>query len=148
MVLTSFDITLLNRVQKNFPVCHDPFAVIADELEQPKRKIIDRLAELKKEGFIRRLGGVLNHKKVGNSTLAALKVPPQKLASVAEVVNSFEEVNHNYLREHEYNLWFVVTATNQQKLNQVLAKIEERSNCPLLVLPMVKDYYIDLAFEL
>ncbi|MCW8878430.1 MAG: Lrp/AsnC family transcriptional regulator [Kangiellaceae bacterium] len=147
-MLTSFDIRLLNRVQKNFPVCHDPFALIADELAQPKQKVIERLAELKKEGFIRRLGGVLNHKKVGESSLAALKVPSQKLTQVSDMVSQFEEVNHNYLREHEYNLWFVVTAANQEKLEQVLSEIEATSKCALLVLPMLKDYYIDLAFEL
>lgn len=147
-MLSSFDIRLLNRVQKDFPICHDPFAVIADELAQPKQKIVERLAELKQDGFIRRLGGVLNHKKAGESTLAALKVSSHELADVSDIVNSFAEVNHNYLREHEYNLWFVVTAANQRQLKQVLSEIEKRSKCQILVLPMIKDYYIDLAFEL
>ena len=146
--LTESDVFLLNRVQRNFPISHDPFAEIAQELGRDKSEVINRLSELKTLGVVSRFGGVINHKKVGKSTLAALKVPQDRIEITAELVNSFEEVNHNYLREHEYNLWFVVTANSQDRIDSLLKEIEERSKFPLISLPMIRGYHIDLAFKI
>jgi len=85
---------------------------------------------------------------VGSSTLAALAVPAARLETVAKLVSTHPEVNHNYEREHHYNLWFVVTATDEQRRTEVLREIEQESGCPLLFLPMLADYHIDLGFDL
>ena len=142
------DLLLLNSVQSNFPICHDPFAVIADELNLSKTEVIERLEYLKQQGAIARFGGVLNHKKNGASTLAALKVPLDKINQTAELVSTYREVNHNYLREHEFNLWFVVTAKQQCRVNLVLNELKEATGFDLLNLPMVKSHHINLAFQL
>ncbi len=146
--LTESDIHLLNKLQSGFPVCHDPFAQLAEELNCGSSEIIDRLKQLQSSGVIRRFGAVLNHKRAGASTLAALKVPLEKIDEVAELVNSFKEVNHNYLREHSYNLWFVVTAKTQARVDEVLSELKAKSACDLLNLPMVKSHHINLAFDL
>lgn len=146
--LTESDIGLLNRLQSGFPVCHDPFVQLAKELNCGSNEIIDRLKQLQTSAVIRRFGAVLNHKKAGASTLAALKVPLEKIDEVAELVNSFKEVNHNYLRDHRYNLWFVVTAKTQERVDEVLAELKQTSACDLLNLPMVKSHHINLAFDL
>lgn len=146
--LNNKDIELLNRVQNNFPVCHDPFKIISHELQRDKSEMILRLQQLSEEGFISRLGGVLNHKKNGSSTLAALSVPENEIDDTANLVNSFIEVNHNYLREHEFNMWFVVTAATQEKLQQVLEQIKTETGMPLINLPMLKSFHINLAFPL
>lgn len=146
--LTKEDVELLNRVQKNFPLCSDPFAEIGKSLSRDKAEIIERLNQLQQSGFISRFGGVNNHKKMGASTLAALKVPNERVDEVAEFVNSFEEVNHNYLRENEFNMWFVVTAADEVLLEETLCSLTEKSGCELLNLPMVKSHHIDLAFKI
>jgi len=146
--LTVDDIELLNKVQKNFPLCSDPFTEIGKSLSRDKTEIIQRLNQLKESGFISRFGGVNNHKKMGASTLAALKVPPARIDEVAEFVNSFEEVNHNYLRENEFNMWFVVTAASENLLEKVLTRLTQESGCELLNLPMLKSHHIDLAFKI
>nr|WP_246723003.1 hypothetical protein [Aliikangiella sp. G2MR2-5] len=85
---------------------------------------------------------------MGASTLAALNVPTEKIDEISTLVNSFREVNHNYLRENAFNLWFVVTAATEGKLQEILSEIQRRSECELLDLPMVKSYHIDLAFQI
>ena len=64
------------------------------------------------------------------------------------MVSEFPEINHNYEREHEFNLWFVVVADDETRLQRVLAEIETRSGCPLLDLPLEQEYFIDLGFDL
>ncbi|MGB8145751.1 MAG: Lrp/AsnC family transcriptional regulator, partial [Chromatiaceae bacterium] len=79
---------------------------------------------------------------------AAMAVPPERLAEVATLVNGFPEVNHNYEREHDFNLWFVLTAPDQTRLEQVLDEIGRRAGLPVLDLPMLAEYHIDLGFPL
>ncbi len=67
---------------------------------------------------------------------------------IAELINSFQEVNHNYEREHAYNLWFVVIASSQQHLQSVLDRMEEVTGFSTLCLPMLKEYHINLGFKL
>jgi DNA-binding Lrp family transcriptional regulator len=67
---------------------------------------------------------------------------------VAAAVNRFPEVNHNYEREHHYNLWFVVTAGSEGRLQATLGAIEKAAGFPLLALPLVEEFHIDLGFSL
>jgi DNA-binding Lrp family transcriptional regulator len=93
------------------------------------------LEGLRREGKIARVGAVFAPKRIGASTLAAMAVPPEKLAAAAEAVNRFPEVNHNYEREHRYNLWFVVTAGSEGRLQAALGAIEQAAGWPLLRCP-------------
>jgi hypothetical protein len=77
-----------------------------------------------------------------------MAVPGAELEKVADIVSSFGEVNHNYEREHAFNLWFVVTANDDEHLRSVLEDIEKSSGYPVMDLPMQEDYFIDLGFEL
>jgi xanthine dehydrogenase molybdopterin-binding subunit B len=64
------------------------------------------------------------------------------------MVSEFTEVNHNYEREHRFNLWFVVVADDEDRLEAVLAEIEARCGYPVLDLPLLNEYFIDLGFDL
>lgn len=139
---------IIDRYQKGFPLSATPFKDIADELGVREQQVIDCVASLQQSDIVSRVGPVFNHEKVGASTLAAISVPEQLLSEVAELVNAFEEVNHNYAREHEYNLWFVVTATDEQHLKQTLQSIQKKTGYPILNLPMEQAYHIDLGFKL
>jgi DNA-binding Lrp family transcriptional regulator len=85
---------------------------------------------------------------IGASTLAALSVPHERVDEMACWINAMPEVNHNYEREHSYNLWFVVAAPDQHWLEGVLKKIARKSGCPMLVLPLAERFHIDLGFDL
>lgn len=146
--LSENDIKLINRVQKSFPLCNDPFGQIAEELELEKDWVITRLNELKENDFISRFGAMVKRKKNRYSTLAALKVPCERVNDVAHLVSSYDEVTHNYLREHEYNLWFVIQAKNEEKLTNLLADLRQHMDFPMLNLPILESYHSDMVIAL
>lgn len=113
-----------------------------------EQAVIERLRQLDGEGAISRLGAVFEPNVLGVSTLAALAVPPERVESTAALVNAMPGVNHNYLREHDYNLWFVIVGSNREELDLRLAAIEEATGLPLLDLPLEQAYHIDLGFPL
>ncbi|HBH35684.1 MAG TPA: Lrp/AsnC family transcriptional regulator [Gammaproteobacteria bacterium] len=139
---------LLNDYQRDFPVDSTPFAHIAKAHNTDTATILQLLAKLKREGSITRVGPVFRPNTIGVSTLAAMKIPENKLEAVAELVNSYPEVNHNYEREHAYNLWFVVTAPDQQHLESILLEIEKSTGIDIMRLPLVKEHHIDLGFKM
>lgn len=142
----TFEFRLLNEFQRDFPLCPAPFAELAARLGVAEKTILGSLEKLRREGKISRVGAVFAPKRIGASTLAAMAVPPHKLPIVATTVNRFPEVNHNYEREHRYNLWFVVTAASEGRLQATLGAIEKAAGLPLLALPLAEEFHIDLGF--
>ena len=139
---------LLNEFQRDFPLTPAPFASIAAQLGTDSRTVLTTLKQLRARGAVSRIGPVFRPNVIGASTLATMAVPPGKLEKVAAVVNCYQEVNHNYEREHRFNLWFVVTAASQSRLKQTLADIGHDTGYIVLSLPLVKDYHIDLGFPM
>ena len=142
------DLELLNRFQRDFPLMAYPFRVIAERLGWSEHEVLAALRRLKEEGKVSRVGAVFAARRLGVSTLAALAVPPERLEAAAGLVNEYPEVNHNYQREHEFNLWFVLTAATASRLQAVLAEIREQTGLPLLDLPLLEEFHIDLGFDL
>jgi DNA-binding Lrp family transcriptional regulator len=139
---------LLNDLQYGFPLEARQFKKIAERLGTTEDIVIDRLNELQDQGVVSRVGAVFRANSIGASTLAAMSVPEEQLEEVAALVSAYSEVNHNYEREHHFNLWFVVTAHDEQALNAVLDEIEQRSGLAVMYLPMQEDFHIDLGFDL
>ncbi len=146
--LDALDRRLLDDFQSGIPLAPRPFALMAEQLGVAEAEVIARLQCLTEAGAVSRVGPVFRPRQVGASTLAAMAVPPERLAEVATLVNGFPEVNHNYEREHDFNLWFVLTAPDQTRLEQVLDEIGRRAGLPVLDLPMLAEYHIDLGFPL
>ena len=148
MKLNEKDIKLINRIQRNFPLCEDPFGQIAEELGFKKAWVIERTKELQVQSIISRFGSVAKRKNDNFSTLAALKVPSERVNDVAHLVSSYDEVTHNYLREHEYNLWFVVHSSSEKKLSSVLEDLRQHMDFPMLNLPVLESYHSDRVITL
>ena len=139
---------LLNDYQRGFPLQPRPWASIASDLDTTPDKVLDSLKKLSQQGVVSRVGPVFRPNRVGVSTLAAMAVPEDELEAVAAKVSAFEEVNHNYEREHELNLWFVATAPDQMALDDCLKAIESETGYVIISLPMLKEYHIDLGFRM
>lgn len=146
--LTSLEQSLLNDFQQGIPLSPAPYAEMAAQLGVSQEQVLATLQGLKRRGAISRVGPVFRTHAIGASTLAAMCVPEEQLEEVAAIVNTFEEVNHNYEREHELNLWFVATAPDQAHLEATLQAIAEKSGIEVIALPMLEDYHIDLGFDL
>lgn len=146
--LDTLEQALLNDFQQGLPLSPTPFAEMAARLGVNEAEVLEALQRLQTSGAVSRVGPVFRTHSVGASTLAAMAVPEERLEEVAAFVNGFEEVNHNYEREHALNLWFVATAPDQQHLDQVLRSIEQQTGLAVIALPMIEDYHIDLGFAL
>jgi len=139
---------LLNNFQQGFPLTAHPYADLAEQLGVSEQEVLQTLKELQDNKTISRVGPVFRVGSVGASTLAAMAVPEERLEEVAALVNEYDAVNHNYEREHDFNLWFVATAVDEQDLQDTLHDIEQRTGLSVMYLPMLEDYHIDLGFEL
>lgn len=139
---------LLNEFQRGLPLCTNPYEQMALALEIDEAGVIATLKRLRQHGKVSRIGAVFQPNTVSASTLAAMLVPEQRLDDVAALVNSYPSVSHNYARDYRWNLWFVASAGNEKALAQLLDSIEARCGCPMLRLPLVESYHIDLGFDL
>jgi DNA-binding Lrp family transcriptional regulator len=148
LLLDEVDRRLLDEHQRGFPLCERPFAEVGRRLGVGEGEVIARLKRLTAAGAVSRVGAVLAPRRIGASTLAAMAVPPERLAEVAELVNAFPEVNHNYEREHRFNLWFVLTAPDRGRLDRTLEAIAAATGLAVLDLPMLEEYHIDLGFPI
>lgn len=139
---------LLNEWQHGFPLVDRPFAELGRVVGLSEDEVLDAFRLWQAEGLVSRIGPVVAPRRVGASALAALAVPSERLAEVAARVNGRPEVNHNYEREHHFNLWFVLTAASDAALDAALAAIAADTGLQPVVLPMVEAYHIDLGFDL
>ena len=137
---------LIERFQQRMPIEPQPFAAMAREVDATEIEVIEALGELRSSGTLSRIGAVIPPGVLGASTLAAMEVPAARLTEVADLVGSYPEVNHNYEREHALNLWFVVTATERRRIDDVLSEIRNRTGLAVLDLPLERAYRIDLGF--
>jgi DNA-binding Lrp family transcriptional regulator len=141
------DARLIDEYQSDFPVAERPFRQVAADLGVTEDEAFERVRRLREDlKVFRRFGAVLNPPVIGSSTLAAVQAPDDRFDEVAEVINGYQQVNHNYRRDHAWNMWFVVTAGSRERRDEILAEIERETGCAVLNLPMLTDYYIDLEF--
>jgi DNA-binding Lrp family transcriptional regulator len=148
MQLDATDRQLIDLYQRDLPVCDRPFLEVSRQLGITEEEVIGRLQSLQDHQVVSRVGPVFEHSRAGASLLAAVAAPEQQLDLVAARINRAPGVNHNYAREHTYNLWFVMTAPDETVLEERLDELEQRLRLPMLRLPMVEGYHIDLGFEI
>ncbi|ORU00810.1 Heme biosynthesis [Anaerovibrio sp. JC8] len=150
MELTAFDKQLLNVLQCGVQFVPKPYEAMAQQLGVSEDRVISRLQELKKSGFIRKVGAFFNSDKLGYSgTLVAAKIEPEQVAAVAARINEYPEITHNYQRTCGYVLWFTAITHCDERRKQILAEIRQLPGViSLLDLYSQKKYKIDVQFKL
>lgn len=148
MNLTGLQQRLLNDFQRDLPLSPTPWRDMAEALGVTEAAVLSALEAMVADGHISRVGVIFKPNTVGVSTLAALAAPEDRLESIAAWISALPEVNHNYEREHAFNLWFVLTGRDVDHLRAVVASIEEATGLSVLSLPLLDEYYIDLGFPL
>jgi DNA-binding Lrp family transcriptional regulator len=145
----STDKRLLDVIQTDFPLAPRPYAVLGERLGIGEQEAFDRVRELKRRHIIRRLGANFHSAKLGfRSTLCAAKVPPDTMDAFTAEVSAQPGVTHNYLRKHEYNIWFTCIGPSRDAVSAVLNGITERTGVPILNLPATKMYKIKVDFPM
>jgi len=139
---------LLNDWQRGFPLAGSPFARIAAALQCTEATVLECYQQLRADGSVSRIGGVFAAGAGGAGLLAAVAVPPARLDAVAALVSAQPGVNHNYEREHRWNLWFVLNGSSAAAVQRTMDALEAVVQLPTLRLPMRRAYRIDLGFDL
>lgn len=147
--LNDADKKILDIIQSNFPLSSRPYKVIGDEIGMEEEEVLANVLNLKKQGIIRRLGANFQSKKLGfRSTLCAAKVPDDKLDLFIREVNAKKGVTHNYLRKHEYNVWFTLIGPSWENVCETLADITAKTGIEILNLPATKLFKIRVDFAM
>ena len=139
---------ILKHCQRGMPVCATPYAAWARQLGTDEATLLATLGAMRAAGELTRVGPVFSPNRVGASCLAAFAVPPADIATAAALVSAHPGVNHNYLREHHYNLWFVLHAPDPAARDAALAALHRQVGHPLIRLPLLRAFHIDLGFDL
>ena len=147
--LDDTDKAIINRIQSEFPITSRPFLAVAEELDLTEKEVLERVARLKKEGIIRRIGGNFVPGKLGFvSTLCAARVPADKIERFAAVVNRYPGVTHNYQRDNHYNVWFTFISPSMDEIEANLKKISTETGVnDILNLPATRVFKIKAQFD-
>jgi DNA-binding Lrp family transcriptional regulator len=145
MKLTEVDRTLINQLQGGFPLSEHPWDELSDKLAIPADEILERIKQMQAHGLISRFGPIYNAEKMGGAlTLAALRVEAERFAEVNDIINSFDEVAHNYERDHDLNMWFVIATETADEIHRVIQDIETQTGCHVYNMPKQEEYFLEL----
>jgi DNA-binding Lrp family transcriptional regulator len=140
--------SVINGLQGGFPICERPFLAAAERLGISEDELIDTLRGLLEQGVLSRFGPLYHAERLGGAlSLAALKVPEADFDRVAEQVNAFPEVAHNYARDHALNMWFVLATEKPERKAEVIRAIESATGLPVHDMPKIAEYFVGLRLE-
>ena len=142
------DRTIINELQRGFPISERPYAEVAVRLGIAESDLLARLERLLDEGLLSRFGPMYHAERLGGAlTLAALRVPAAEFDAVAALVNAPPEVAHNYAREHEFNMWFVLGTETPARIAKVIDEIESETGLKVYNMPKLEEFFVGLHFE-
>ncbi|OZI17208.1 AsnC family protein [Bordetella genomosp. 7] len=145
--MDEFDRRLLNVLQRGLPLVPQPWEALARELGAPASVLRARVRQWLDNGTLTRFGPMFDIEPLGGAfTLAALCVPSSRIDEVAGVLAHMPEVAHNYLRDHVWNMWFVLACESQPDVARAIDRIEQRTGLAVLNLPKEKTYHVGLHF--
>ncbi len=142
---------LLYMMQHEFPLTPRPFATIAEKIGSNEAEVIDEVRRLKEEGIIRQTSAIFDTKRLGyDSSLVAFKVSPERIETAADVINAHPGVSHNYLRNHDFNIWFTLAVPPDSRLG-LLGTVETLKRLSgaedSIVLPTLKMFKISVKLD-
>jgi DNA-binding Lrp family transcriptional regulator len=146
--MDSLDRRIINELQKGFPISDYPYAEVAEKLATTEAVLLQKLADMLDGGLLSRFGPMYHDEQLGGAlALCAMQVPKVSFDTVAEKVNSFPQVAHNYEREHRLNMWFVLATETPQELQDTLGAIETKTGHRVFNMPKLEEFYVGLRFN-
>jgi DNA-binding Lrp family transcriptional regulator len=150
--LDDLDRRLLNLMQGSFPIAPRPYEHVASLAEVAEADVMSRVQRLLDKRIIRQVTPIFDTRALGySSMLVAAKVDPEHPHRAAQVINQHPGVSHNYLRNHEFNLWFTIATEPDSRLGlegtlEVLAR--EAGAESVRQLPTLKLFKIRMDLEM
>ena len=152
MNLDTTDCQLLNLLQGRLPLDLRPFVAMAEMAGLSLEELLTRLQKLKEIGIVRQISAIFESERLGyESTLAAARIAPERLAEAAAIVNRHPGVSHNYARNHAYNLWFTLAVSPESRLGlrETIARLAQQAGAEsTLVLPTLKRFKVGVFFDM
>ncbi|HYC80168.1 MAG TPA: Lrp/AsnC family transcriptional regulator [Solirubrobacterales bacterium] len=150
--LDETDKRLMNLLQSSFPLDPEPFALVASEAELEVDDVLARTQRLLDNRIIREITPIFDTRALGySSMLVAAKVDEENPQRAARIVNAHPGVSHNYLRTHEFNLWFTIATPPDSKLGlqgTLQALMEETGATSMRELPTLTLFKINMNLEM
>jgi len=146
--MDDIDKAIINYLQNGFPVCESPYQQVAEQLGLTETVLIESLAKLLDDGVLSRFGPMYHAEAMGGAlTLAAVKAPEAQFDDVADIINTFPEVAHNYARNHVLNMWFVIATETPERIAEVIQAIEAKTGLSVYNMPKLNEYFVQLKLE-
>ena len=146
--LEDLDKQICDRLQNGLKICQRPFADIAEDLGVSEEEVLSRINYLLKSSVIRRLAAMIDYRSLGRaSTLVTTAVEADRIEGVADVINSLENVSHNYQRDHFYNLWFTLQGLDEADIQSQLKNLSTELKVDFISLPVVRFFKLDVNFD-
>jgi len=144
-MLDEIDRSIINALQGGFPLSERPFAEAGEALHLSEGELIERIGRLRQCGAITRFGPMFNADRMGGAfCLCAMAVPSDRFEEVAGIVNAHPEVAHNYERQHDLNMWFVLATGAPGRIDEMIAAIESSTGLVVHAFPKLEEYFIGL----
>ena len=143
--MDELDREIINVLQAGFPLSEEPYAEVAAEIGIDENELISRLKKLLENKTLSRFGPMYDAQKMGGAfSLVAMQVPDKDFDAVAEMVNSYSEVAHNYQRDHDFNMWYVIATETADQISEVNRDIANRTGLKVFNFPKLAEYYLGL----
>jgi len=147
--MEEIDKKILNIMQKDFPLDQKPFARVGELIGLEEKDVIERVANLKKNGYIRRIGPIFERKKLEYaSTLCGVHLDKDRMMEFINEINTHAGVTHNYERQGYLNVWFTIAARTKDDINIFLSGLEAKHALKIYRFPEKKVFKIKTFFPL
>lgn len=141
------DKAIINGLQGGLPICERPYQIMAQQFAISENELIARLDNLLTQKVLTRFGPMFQIERMGGAfSLAAMQVPEDDYERVTEAVNALTEVAHNYRREHQFNMWFVLATETPASIAQAISRIEVETGYPVFNMPKEKEFFVGARF--
>ena len=121
--LDTVDRQIIDKLQGDFPICSRPYVDVAERLGISEDELLMRLERLLADKVLTRFGPMFQIERMGGAfVLAALAAPEARYEEVTALVNALPQVAHNYRREHELNMWFVLATETQAGIAEAVVE--------------------------
>jgi len=142
------DRAIINHLQESFPIADRPYRQAARELGIEEEELIRRLQAMLEKKQLSRFGPLYHAERLGGGlSLCAIRVLENDFERVAEQVNAFPEVAHNYARDHEFSMWFVLATETPQRIDSVIREIESSTGYRVYNMPKEEEFFVGLRLE-